>query len=178
METRKIGKSGIEISPMGIGCWAIGGQFYMDGKIDGYGQTDDQVSIKAIQTALESGINFVDTADAYGIGHSEKLIAEAIKGRRDRVVLATKFGFLGNEMTKTLQGICLEPGYIRRACEASLKRLGTDMIDLYQLHVGDVMISEYYSIIDTLEELVKEGKIRTYGWSTNDIGPAKVIAAE
>lgn len=132
MKTRKLGKSGLAISPMGIGCWAIGGQFFMDGKIDGYGQTDDQTSIRAIQTALDLGINFIDTADAYGIGHSEKLIGEAIKGRRDQVVLATKFGFLGNEATKTLQGACLESGYIKRACEASLKRLGTETIDLYQ----------------------------------------------
>ena len=176
MKTRKLGKTGLSISPMGIGCWAIGGQFYMDGKIDGYGQTDDQTSIRAIQTALDLGINFIDTADAYGIGHSEKLIGEAIKGRRDQLVIATKFGFLGNEATKTLQGTCLESGYIKRACEASLKRLGTETIDLYQLHVGDVMISEYYSILDTLETLVKEGKIRSYGWSTNDIGPAKTIA--
>lgn len=104
MEQRVLGKSGIKVSPMGIGCWAIGGQFYMDGKIDGYGETDDNMSIAAIHAALDLGINFIDTADAYGIGHSERLVGKAIKDRRSQVVLATKFGYFGSEATKTLQG--------------------------------------------------------------------------
>ncbi len=83
MERRFLGRSGIEVSPMGIGSWAIGGQFYMDEKIDGYGHTDDETSIKAIQTALDLGINFIDTSDAYGIGHSETLIGKGI-GRKKK----------------------------------------------------------------------------------------------
>ena len=89
MEKRILGRSGLEVSPMGIGCWAIGGQFFLDGKADGYGNTDDTESIKAVQTALDLGINFIDTADCYGIGHSEELIGTALKGRRENVILAT-----------------------------------------------------------------------------------------
>lgn len=178
MEQRLLGRSGIKVSPMGLGSWAIGGQFYLDGKIDGYGETDDTVSIAAIQTALDLGINFIDTSDAYGIGHSEQLVGEAIKGRRSQVVLATKFGYLGNEATKTLQGYNITPAYIERACEASLRRLQTDYIDLYQLHVWEIGLSEIESVIQTLDNLVSKGKIRTYGWSTDLTGGAKLFAEQ
>ncbi|NLK65707.1 MAG: aldo/keto reductase [Tissierellia bacterium] len=176
MEQRVLGKSGIKVSPMGIGCWAIGGQFYMDGKIDGYGETDDNMSIAAIHAALDLGINFIDTADAYGIGHSERLVGKAIKDRRSQVVLATKFGYFGSEATKTLQGYNVTPDYIERACEASLKRLQTDYIDLYQLHVWEIALSEIDPVIETLDKLVSKGKIRTYGWSTDLTNGAKLFA--
>ncbi|QHQ61985.1 aldo/keto reductase [Anaerocolumna sedimenticola] len=178
MEQRVLGKSGIKVSPMGIGCWAIGGQFYMDSKIDGYGETDDNMSIAAIQTALDLGINFIDTSDAYGIGHSERLIGEAIKGRRSQIVLATKFGYIGSEATKTLHGYNVTPDYIERACEASLKRLQTDYIDLYQLHVWEIGLSEIDSVIETLDKLVSKGKIRTYGWSTDLTSGTKIFAEQ
>lgn len=176
MKKRRLGRSGIEVSPMGIGCWAIGGQFFFDGKVDGYGETDDRESIRAVQTALDLGINFIDTADCYGIGHSEELLGIAMEGRRSDVILATKFGHVGNAETKTLQGVCYDPAYIERALEASLKRLRTDYIDLYQFHIGDVSISEADSVIDTLENLVQSGKIRSFGWSTNALAPARYIA--
>lgn len=176
MKRRVLGRSGVEVSPMGLGCWAIGGQFYMDGKIDGYGQTNDQESIKAIHAALDLGINFLDSSDAYGIGHSEELIGEALEGRRENTVIATKFGFIGNEATKTLQGYNVTPDYIERACDASLRRLKTDYIDLYQLHVWEVGISELDSVTDTLDRLVSKGKIRTYGWSTDLLSGIKLIA--
>ena len=176
MEERVLGRSGIRVSPMGLGCWAIGGQFYMDGKIDGYGKTDDRESIKAIQAALDLGINFIDTSDAYGIGHSEKLIGEALEGRRERAVIATKFGYIGNEATKTLHGYNLTPDYIERACNASLRRLRADYIDLYQLHVWEVGISDLDSVTETLDRLVAMGKIRTYGWSTDLFSGVKLIA--
>jgi Predicted oxidoreductases (related to aryl-alcohol dehydrogenases) len=178
MEQRVLGKSGIKVSPMGLGCWAIGGQFYMDGKIDGYGETDDRMSIAAIHAAVDMSINFIDTSDAYGIGHSESLIGEALEGRRSQVVLATKFGYLGNEATKTLQGYNVTPAYIERACEASLRRLRTDYIDLYQLHVWEIALSEIDTVIDTLEKLVRQGKIRTYGWSTDLYNGAKLFAEQ
>lgn len=178
MEQRVLGKSGIKVSPMGLGSWAIGGQFYMDGKIDGYGETDDNMSIAAIKTALDLGINFIDTSDAYGIGHSERLIGEAIKGHRSQVVLATKFGYIGNEATKTLHGYNVTPDYIERACEASLKRLQTDYIDLYQLHVWEIGLSEIESVIQTLDTLVSKGKIRTYGWSTDLTLGVKLFAEQ
>lgn len=176
MENRSLGRSDIKVSPMGIGCWAIGGQFYMDNKIDGYGQTEDEVSIKAIHTALDLGINFIDTSDAYGIGHSEAVIGKAIEGRRNQVIIATKFGYIGSEATKTLQGYNLNPGYIERACDASLHRLKTDTIDLYQLHVWEIGLSEMDAVIETLDRLVDKGKIRTYGWSTDLVGGAKLFS--
>ncbi len=178
MEQRVLGKSGIKVSPMGLGCWPIGGQFYMDGKIDGYGDANDEVSIEAIQTGLDLGVNFLDTSDAYGIGHSERVIGEAIKGRRSQVVLATKFGYFGSEATKTLQGYNVTPEYIERACEASLRRLQTDYIDLYQLHVWEIGLSEIASVIQTLNKLVAKGKIRTYGWSTDLTSGAKLFAEQ
>jgi aryl-alcohol dehydrogenase-like predicted oxidoreductase len=176
MEKRVLGRSGIEVSPMGLGCWAIGGQFYLDGKIDGYGQTDDNMSIEAIHTALDLGINFIDTSDAYGIGHSEELVGKALEGRRSQVVLATKFGYLGSEATKTLQGYNVTPEYIERACDASLRRLKTDYIDLYQLHVWEIGLSEIDPVTETLDRLVAKGKIRTYGWSTDLLGGVKLFA--
>ncbi|MBH1942167.1 aldo/keto reductase [Mobilitalea sibirica] len=176
MKKRVLGRSGIEVSPMGLGCWAIGGQFYFDGKIDGYGNTDDKESIKAIHTALDLGVDFLDTADAYGIGHSEQLIGEALEGRRDEVIIATKFGFFGNEATKTLHGTNITPDYIERACEASLRRLRTDYIDLYQLHVGEIGLSEVDFVADTLDRLVAKGKIRTYGWSTDNLNAVKLMS--
>ncbi|MDF2886010.1 MAG: aldo/keto reductase [Lacrimispora sp.] len=176
MNCRILGKSGIKVSPMGIGSWAIGGQFYMDEKIDGYGQTNDETSIRAIQTALDLGINLIDTSDAYGIGHSETVIGKAIEGRRNQVILATKFGYMGNEATRTLKGYNLAPGYIERACEASMKRLKTDTIDLYQLHVWEIGLSEMDCVADTLERMVAKGKIRTYGWSTDLVNGAKLFS--
>lgn len=174
--TRKLGRSGIEVSALGLGCWAIGGEMFMDGKADGWGNIDDKESVRAVHRALELGINFLDTADAYGMGHSEKIIGKAIKGKREKVVISTKFGYFGNEATRTLHGINISPDYIERACEASLKRLSTDYIDLYLLHVWEIGISDIYTVCDTLDKLVSKGKIRTYGWSTDLIDGAGIFA--
>jgi aryl-alcohol dehydrogenase-like predicted oxidoreductase len=173
---RKLGRSQIEVSALGLGCWAIGGPFFWDGKPDGWGDIDDRESVRAIQRAIDLGINFFDTSDAYGVGHSETIIGKAIAGKRNEVIIATKFGYFGNEATKTLHGTIVTPDYIERACDASLKRLGTDYIDLYQLHVGDLSLSEMESVGATLDKLVAIGKIRTYGWSTDLIGGAELFA--
>ncbi len=173
---RKLGRSGIEVSALGLGCWAIGGPFIYAGMHDGWGDVDDTESIKAIHRALELGINFLDTADCYGVGHSEEVIGKAIAGRRNSLVIATKFGNFGNEATKTLYGVNLAPDYIERACDASLKRLNTDYIDVYQLHEGNILISDVEPVCMTLDKLVKKGKIRTYGWSTDFIDGAKLFA--
>lgn len=173
---RTLGRSGIEVSALGLGCWAIGGPFIFNGIPDGWGDIDDTESIKAIHRALELGINFLDTADCYGVGHSETVIGKAIAGKRNSIVLATKFGFFGNEATKTLHGTNVTPDYIERACEASLKRLNTDYIDVYQLHVGDLPVSCLEPIGLTLDKLVAQGKIRTYGWSTDLVEGAKLFA--
>lgn len=174
--TRKLGRSGIEVSALGLGCWAIGGEMYMDGKADGWGNIDDGESIRAINKALELGVNFLDTADAYGVGHSEEVIGKVIAGKREKVVISTKFGYFGNESTRTLHGININPDYIERACDASLKRLSTDYIDLYLLHVWEISISDIYSVCETLNKLIEKGKIRTYGWSTDLVGGAKIFS--
>lgn len=173
---RVLGRSGIEVSPLGLGCWAIGGSFIFGGMADGWGDVDDAESIKAIHRAYELGINFLDTADCYGIGHSEEIIGKAVRGKRNSFVIATKFGHFGNEATKTLHGTNVTPDYIERACDASLKRLNTDYIDLYQLHEWNLLISDVEPVCTTLDKLVEKGKIRTYGWSTDLVNGARLFA--
>ena len=173
---RKLGRSGIEISALGLGCWAIGGPFTYGGMPDGWGDIDDNESIRAIHRAIELGINFLDTADCYGVGHSEEVIGKAIVGKRNDLVIATKFANFGNEATKTLYGVNVTPDYIEKACDASLKRLGTDYIDLYQLHEANILMADVEPILMTLDKLVHKGKIRTYGWSTDMVIGARLFA--
>jgi aryl-alcohol dehydrogenase-like predicted oxidoreductase len=144
---------------------------------DGWGDVDDAESIKAIHRAFELGVNFLDTADCYGVGHSEAVIGKAIAGRRSNFIIATKFGNFGNEATKTLHGTNVTPDYIERACDASLKRLNTDYIDLYQLHEWNLLVSDVEPVCATLDKLVAKGKIRTYGWSTDLVDGARLFAA-
>jgi aryl-alcohol dehydrogenase-like predicted oxidoreductase len=153
---------------MGLGCWAIGGVAYRDGRPTGYGSVSDEESIRAIHAALDLGITFFDTADVYGAGHSEVVLGRALAGRRDQVVIATKFGNTFDEEKGQLLGQDLSPDYIRRACRASLRRLNTDYIDLYQLHVGSVPEAQVEVILDVLDDLWREGLIRAFGWSTDD----------
>lgn len=177
MFTRKLGKSRIEVSAMGMGCWAIGGPWvWSDGRQMGWGVVDDAESIRTIYAALDLGINFFDTAANYGAGHSEQILGQAIAGRRDQVVIATKFGHLIDEVTKIVDDdddLILEN--VRKDCESSLHRLGTDYIDLYQLHSGSYDPGKALLLLDVLEDLVAEGKIRAYGWSTDKTDRAKVF---
>jgi aryl-alcohol dehydrogenase-like predicted oxidoreductase len=179
MLTRKLGKSGIEVSALGMGCWAIGGPWWWsDGRAMGWGQVDDDESIRAIHTALDMGVNFFDTAANYGAGHSERILGQAVAGRRDRVVIATKFGHIINEKTKIVDGdetVLLDN--IRQDCENSLRRLGSDFIDIYQLHAGKYDLEKALAVRETLEDLVREGKIRAYGWSTDYPDRAQLFAA-
>lgn len=166
---RKLGRSGIEVSAMGLGCWAIGGNIFLQGMPLGWSTVDDKESLKALKCGLDMGVNFIDTADVYGTGHSERLVAQAVKGKRDKVVIATKFGMTFKEdagEVTTFEGDAT-PGYIKKAVEDSLRRLNTDYIDLYQLHLNDYPLDKAADTMDTLEELVSEGKIRSYGWSTD-----------
>jgi aryl-alcohol dehydrogenase-like predicted oxidoreductase len=173
-----LGKSGIEVSAMGMGCWAIGGPWtWSDGRAMGWGQVDDAESIRAIHAALDLGINFFDTAANYGAGHSERVLGQALVGRRDQAVIATKFGHIIDEQTRVVTGdddAVLEN--IRQDCENSLRRLDTDYIDIYQLHAGNYDPVKAVGLLEVLEELVAEGKIRAYGWSTNDTDRARVFA--
>src|SRR5512132_3702338 len=135
MFTRRLGRSNLEVSALGLGCWAIGGPWDWlepDGSKGptGWGQVDDAESMRAIHYALEAGINFFDTAANYGAGHSERVLAKAIAGRRDKLVLATKFGYVVDEKQRTVVDSTDVPGRIRQECEDSLRRLNTDHIDL------------------------------------------------
>ena len=165
--SRKLGRSGIEVSPMGLGCWAIGGPFW-DGKTPlGWGEVDDDESIRAIHAGLDLGITLFDTANVYGAGHSERILGRAFVGIRSRVVIATKFNAVFDETTRQVTGSDTSSAGIRAACEDSLRRLNTDYIDLYQFHDNGFPPDKAGPVRDTLESLVKEGKIRAYGWSTD-----------
>jgi aryl-alcohol dehydrogenase-like predicted oxidoreductase len=162
----KIGLDGPEVSAVGLGCWAIGGPFLLGGRADGWGDVDDAESIRAIDRAVDLGVTLFDTADVYGIGHSERVLGQALGSRRAQVLIATKFGYTYDESSGNVTGVDVSPGYMRRACDASLRRLQTDYIDLYQLHVGDVPPETTDDVFAVLDELVDAGKIRGYGWST------------
>ncbi|WP_026257559.1 aldo/keto reductase [Actinopolymorpha alba] len=174
--TRPLGGSGLKVSSIGFGCWAIGGPAFRDGNPIGWGKVDDDESVAAIHAALDAGVTFFDTANVYGAGHSERVLARALADRRDQVVIATKFGNLIDEDTKHAVGRDASPASIREQCEGSLTRLGTDVIDLYQFHIGDYDPVQAEEVVATLEELVAAGKIRSFGWSTDDPERAKLFA--
>jgi len=173
---RTLGRSGIEVSALGMGCWAIGGPFWAGETPQGWGEVDDEESIRAIHAALDHGVNFFDTANVYGAGHSERVLGRAIAGRRPQVVIATKFNAVFDETTRQVTGSDTSPEGIRKACEESLHRLNTDTIDLYQFHDNGYPAEKAVPIRETLENLVQAGKIRAYGWSTDFVDRAKVFA--
>lgn len=181
MFKRRLGRSDLEVSAMGLGCWAIGGLWdwqEADGRKspNGLGKVDDAESIRAIHYALDRGINFFDTAANYGCGHSERILARAIVGRRDKVILATKFGYLVDEEKCTVTETSDIVSRIHRECEDSLRRLKTSYIDLYQFHVNEYPVEKVTEVRDALEVLVDEGKIRWYGWSTDNPNGVRVFA--
>ncbi|MDH6216597.1 aldo/keto reductase [Streptomyces pseudovenezuelae] len=174
---RTLGRSGIEVSALGFGCWAIGGEWQgPDGQPLGWGKVDDDESVRAIRRALDLGVTYFDTADTYGAGHSERVLGRALGKRRDDVVVATKWGNVFDEETRTLTGGDDSPEYARRALTASLERLGTDHVDLYQLHLSDADPRRAAELRDQCEEFVREGLIRAYAWSTDDPARAAVFA--
>jgi aryl-alcohol dehydrogenase-like predicted oxidoreductase len=174
--TRKLGRAGIQVSALGLGCWAIGGPFWEKGTPHGWGEVDDEESIRALHRALDMGVNFFDTANVYGAGHSERVLARAFAGVRNEVIIATKFNALFDEATREVTGSSAAPADIRAACEDSLRRLGTDYIDLYQFHDNGYPADKAEPVRETLEDLVREGKIRAYGWSTDFPDRARVFA--
>jgi aryl-alcohol dehydrogenase-like predicted oxidoreductase len=182
MLKRTLGKSGLEVSALGMGCWAIGGpwdwaQPGQEAYPVGWGNTDDEESLRALNEAFELGVNFFDTAANYGAGHSEVLLGRAFKGKRDKVVIATKFGHIVNEEKKTVYGAPeLINQNVRADVENSLRRLQTDHIDIYQLHQGRYDLNLALELQIILEELVAAGKIRWYGWSTDVPENARVFA--
>ena len=154
MENRRLGTQGLETSALGLGCM---------GMSEFYGTTDEGEAIATIHRALELGVNFLDTADIYGPFTNERLVGRAIKGRRDEVVLATKFGSVRNEQGERL-GIRGDREYVLAACDASLERLGTDRIDVYYQHRVDPQ-TPIEETIGAMAELVEQGKVRYLGLS-------------
>jgi aryl-alcohol dehydrogenase-like predicted oxidoreductase len=155
MEKRQLGRSGLTVSAIGFGCM---------GMSDFYGPRDDAQSLDTLNRALELGVTFWDTSDAYGPHRNEELIGRAIRGRRDQVTIATKFGIVRTPDDPTRREISGRPEYIRAACEASLKRLGTDVIDLYYQHRVDPN-TQIEDTVGAMSELVKAGKVRYLGLS-------------
>lgn len=173
---RNLGRSGIEVSALGMGCWAIGGPFWAGETPHGWGEVDDEESMRAIHSALDRGVNFFDTANVYGAGHSERVLGRALASIRSQVVIATKFNALFDETTRQVTGADSSPEGIRKACDESLRRLNTDYIDLYQFHDNGFPAEKALPVRETLEDLVKAGKIRAYGWSTDFPDRAEVFA--
>lgn len=163
METRQLGQTDLHLTTIGLGTWAMGGA----GWAFGWGKQDDAESRQAIHRAIDRGINWIDTAPVYGLGHAEEVVGNAIAGRRSEILVATKCGRVWDERTREI-GKCLEAASIRREVEASLRRLRIDVIDLYQIHwpEPDEDVEEGWS---TVAALVSEGKIRYAGVSNFNV---------
>jgi aryl-alcohol dehydrogenase-like predicted oxidoreductase len=167
-QPRPLGRSGLSVPPIGIGCWALGGPFWAGRQPLGWGQVDDQESVRALRRAFDAGIRLFDTADVYGTGHSERILGRALAGHRGDAVIATKWGNTYDERRRALLGPDISGRYARRALDLSLRRLGTDYVDIYQLHLADISPDEAAPLAGVLEDLAAAGKIRAYGWSTDD----------
>jgi aryl-alcohol dehydrogenase-like predicted oxidoreductase len=175
MNTHVLGGTGIVVSEICLGCWGIGGPFWDRGGWMGYGNADDAECVRALRRGLDMGVTFYDTADVYGCGHSERLIGEAFEGRHD-VVLSTKFGFVFDESERKVTATDASPAAIRRSLEASLHRLRRDVIDVYGLQLWDHPIERAGEVLETLDALVEEGKVRGYVWLTDDIERVRIFA--
>jgi aryl-alcohol dehydrogenase-like predicted oxidoreductase len=166
MQQRTLGRSGLRVSAIGLGCM---------GMSEFYGPTDEDESVKVIHRAIELGVNFLDTADMYGVGHNERLVGRAIRDRRDRVILATKFGNVRDPQTGEFKGVNGRPEYVRSACDVSLKRLGLDTIDLYYQHRVDPE-TPIEDTVGAMAGLVRAGKVWYLGLSEAAAGTIRRAA--
>ena len=162
MRAKQLGKTELELTVIGLGAWAIGGPWQM-----GWGPQDDDESVSTILAAIEGGINWIDTAAIYGCGHSEEVVGKAIKELGERPIIATKCGLVWDRQGRKTN--CLKKDSIMRECEASLKRLGIDVIDLYQMHrpEPDEQVEEAW---EAMSQLAKQGKVRYVGVSNFSVG--------
>jgi aryl-alcohol dehydrogenase-like predicted oxidoreductase len=156
MNYRELGNTGMKVSEVSFGTWAIGGS---------WGKTNDEESLRALQYAMDQGVNFFDTADVYGNGHSEELLAKATKGREDEIYIATKFCRMGDIHSENTYSY----DSVRTYCEASLKRLNREAIDLYQIHCPPIEILKDGKVFEILDQLQQEGKIKNYGVSVETV---------
>jgi aryl-alcohol dehydrogenase-like predicted oxidoreductase len=175
MEFRRLGRSGLKVSPLGLGTARMAGLGWGDElapKVTSQGKRD---AIRQIQVAVDLGVTLFDTADNYGQGLSESILGEALRDRRDGIVVATKFG--EDPSPEQEDPWSLDAASVERACEASLHRLGFECIDLYLLHRRDYPLEQAPALMEVLEDLVHAGKIRYYGWSTDDVERARLFAS-
>lgn len=164
MERRKLGSEGPELTTIGFGCWAMGG--VGRGDVGGWGPQDDQESVDAIHFALDHDVNWFDTAAVYGLGHSEEVLGRALGDRRKDIILATKFGLVWDDAGHLTNKATYDS--VKQECDASLQRLGTDYIDLYQQHWPDAIGTPVEETMRALDDLIKEGKVRYAGVSNFD----------
>lgn len=167
MRYRKFGSTDLVVSEIGFGAWAIGGGAMIGSTAIGWGDADDDVSLKAIYAALDAGINFFDTADIYGLGHSEELIGKTLAHKKD-IIIATKVGNVSRNDQFTVD---YSKEYILKACESSLERLKRDVIDYYQLHSARIQHLQNGECIEAMQQLQIQGKIRYWGISINTFDP-------
>ena len=164
--TTRILWDGTTISALGLGCWAIGGPWTAGGAPSRWGAVDDAESIRAIHAAVDLGIRFFDTAQAYGTGHSEMILGQALANRLD-VKIGTKVGYAINPAARQLTGPEISPNAIVAGIDRSLQRLQRDRVDLVHLHLNELPVTEAAEIFDTLDTLRQAGKIAAFGWSTD-----------
>lgn len=178
--TRPLGRSGPTTSALGVGTWALGGPFTFDGRDAGWGEVDDAVSVRALHTAIDAGVTLIDTAPCYGTGHAERVVGRALAElpgpTRDEIVVATKFGLVIDEASRSGGGTDVTPAKIVSECEDSLRRLGREAIDVYQLHGGAEDAAAATEVVATLEGLVAAGKVRWFGTSQDAPEVVEVFA--
>jgi aryl-alcohol dehydrogenase-like predicted oxidoreductase len=164
-----------------MGCWAIGGEWDFLGSPAGWGATDDAESLRALQAAYDAGVRVFDTAANYGAGLSERLVGQVLRPCRDQCIITTKFGYKVDEDAKSVSTYGDESTsdvvrHLQDDCESSLRRLGIDYVDVYFFHINRYDLELAFGVRERLERLVEQGKIRYYGWSTDDVASARLFS--